>query len=259
MPVLGDGEFYFAEDRAQLYVGFFGGNLKVGNMAVPIQDSAGNNLTSTSGALDVNVKSNTDTPIPVSAVSLPLPAGASTDTSLTNGAAKSQIVNGSGSVVDVQPRGTQGSLFLCVQEAKDSGRTYVVITIDRIAGVTTEALATFTINRGGTVTTGTSYTVTAGKVLRLQSFVATILDSTTTTVNGRVRVRSAGTVSVTSGVILASDCGDMTGTAVAGSGEAVPVQIPDGLEIAAGQQIGISQVVSSTSSTVSVCLIGFEY
>lgn len=57
MPVLGDGEFYFATDKTRLFVGLGGGAFEVGVMSVQIQDSAGNNLTSTAGALDVNLKS----------------------------------------------------------------------------------------------------------------------------------------------------------------------------------------------------------
>lgn len=164
-----------------------------------------------------------------------------------------------GVAVAAAAKGTQGSNFLPVQDAKDTGRTLVILTLDRVAGITSEALATMTINKGGAVTTGTSYQVTAGKTLRLQALLVTILDSTTTLSAGRVRVRSAASVLVTSPVVIGTDQGNFTGTAAALAGQAVPVTIPDGLEIAAAQQVGISHLESGTTSTVSVCLIGYEY
>lgn len=164
-----------------------------------------------------------------------------------------------GVAITAPVKGTQPANFLPTQDAKDSGRTYVTFTIDSIAGVTTEALASFTNNKGGTTGSGTSYTVTAGKTLRIQAISATIRDSTTTAVFGRVRVRSGATVSTSSGILLNADLATDTGTAVAGAGATVSYDIPDGIEVAAGQQVGISQILSSTSSLLSVHVVGYEY
>lgn len=49
-----------------------------------LQDNAGNGITSTTGALDVNLKTSSIT-LPISAASLPLPAGASTSALQTSG------------------------------------------------------------------------------------------------------------------------------------------------------------------------------
>lgn len=258
MPVLGNGEFYFATDTAILFVGFMGGTVRV-KMAVQIQDSAGNNLTSTSGALDVNFKSSSDTTaVPISAVALPLPTGAATDLTVTNGTQKSQIVSPTGTVADVTAHGTQGANFLAVQNAKDSGRTPVVLVVDNVAGVTTEALATLTINKGGTVTSGTSYTVTAGKTFRLTQMVLAVINPSTTNASSRVRVRAAATVLATSPIYTAGTVG--APAAIANAGSSITIDIPDGVEVAAGQQVGISHIESSAiASGVNVCVIGFEY
>lgn len=156
-------------------------------------------------------------------------------------------------------KGIQPLLSVPTQDVKDSGRTYMTFYIDSIAGVTTEALATMNINTAGTVTTATSYTVPTGKTLRLTSINGTIRQTTATDVYGRVRARSAATVSATSGIIMNLDVPSGFGTGAAGDGTAVNYTVPDGIEIAAGQQLGISQIVSSTSSTVSCIVTGFLY
>jgi hypothetical protein len=153
-----------------------------------------------------------------------------------------------------------------IQQGWNSGRTAVVLVIDRATGVTTEALVSATINRwGATVgivtTASTFYQVTAGKVLRLQSFDADINDTGTVVASGRVRVRLAtSSLAASSPIIINSDIGAIGSTVAANEGSnAPPITIPDGLEIPAGWQIGISQVLGSTSTTVSAALIGFEY
>lgn len=156
-------------------------------------------------------------------------------------------------------KGTQGASAMPVQNLHDAGRTYVTLYLDAIAGITTEALATMNINVGGTVTTGTSWTVPTGKTFRLQAFQATVKASSTTAVAGRVRVRSAATVAATSGIVAALDIPILTGTAAAGTGQTEGYQISEGLEIAAGQQVGISHIEGSTSSTVSAIVTGYYY
>jgi hypothetical protein len=239
MPTLADGEFYFAEDRAQLYVGFLGTGLKVANMAVPIQDSAGNNLTSTASALDVNIKSNTDTPI-------------------------STVQQGgtSGLVGDAQTKGVQGTIALMVQDFKDAGRSKVILSSTKAAAIATEALVNLTQKKGDTTTVvGTTYTVTAGKTLRIQSLFLGITGTTTTEVTVAVRVREGaaggGAVSATSDIIAELEAGTQAAAALA-NGQIV-LGFNDGLEVAGGQQIGITELASSTSGTVTIVLVGFEY
>ena len=156
-------------------------------------------------------------------------------------------------------KGTSSGGYMPTQDAKDSSRTLMTFYIDAIAGVTTEALVTMNINTAGTVTTGTSYTVPTGKTLRLLNIQTTVKASATTAVSGRVRVRSATSVTATSGIVMATDTPSLNGTIAAGVGGTAGYAVPDGVEIAAGQQIGISQIASSTSSTVSAIVTGFLY
>lgn len=210
MPSLGDGEFYFATDSGNLYVGLLGGNLKVANMALQIQDP------------------NT----------------------LTN-------------IVAVQPKGTQGAFFLGVQDAKDTGRTKVVLTLTKSAGITSEALVTLTIKKGTAApTTATSYTVTVGKTFRIQSWFLGVTNITTATLlNVAVRLREGatggGAVVLASDVIAELEAGNPTAT-LATSGQASD-RWPDGLEITSGQQIGVTELASSANSAVTIVIVGFEY
>lgn len=169
---------------------------------------------------------------------------------------------GSYKVLGLTTKGVQGSTAVPTLDLKDSGRTSITFYIDRIAGITTEALATMNINKGGTVTTGTSYTVSTGKTLRLQSIMVTILSSTTTGVFGRVRVRSVntGSLAASSPIIIPMDIGFIPGTAAQGTGgQPETITFADGIELSAGSSVGISHLINSTSSTVSVALIGYEY
>lgn len=157
-------------------------------------------------------------------------------------------------------KGTQASQAVGTQDLKDSGRTYVTLYLDAITGITTEALATMNINTAGTVTTGTSWSVPTGKTFRIQAIEGTVKASSTTAVYGRIRLRSAATVAATSGIVANLDVPTMVaGTIAAGMGGAISYSVPDGLEIAASQQVGISHIESSTSSTVSCIVTGYYY
>ena len=156
-------------------------------------------------------------------------------------------------------KGQSSGAYMPTQDAKDSGRTYISFYVDAISGVTTEALVTMNINTAGTVTTATNYTVPAGKILRLTAISATVKTTNTTATYGRVRVRSGTTVAATSGIIMNTDIPSFNGTIASGVGGSVSYDISDGVEIAAGQQIGISQLISQTSSTVSAFVSGFLY
>jgi hypothetical protein len=145
------------------------------------------------------------------------------------------------------------------RDLKDTGRTYITITLDATGGITSEALATaLSVNKGGTNTINqTSYTVTSGKTLRVIFLGSSVKNTTTTAVNSRLRLRTAATVSATSPIAIANEAG--SATAVANMTATDDTAIPEGLEIAGGQQIGISHIETSSSSTVSCCLIGYEY
>jgi hypothetical protein len=158
-------------------------------------------------------------------------------------------------------KGTQGGTFAPVQQPKDSGRTYLTLTANRVTGVAAAALLTLTQNKGGTTSSSTSYTVTTGKTLRIQNVSATVRGSSTAAaVNGVVALLTAASgIATTSPALIVLDVPAVANTSAAGDGGQVDLPIPDGLEIAAGQQIALSQSCSTTSSTVSVTLIGYEY
>jgi hypothetical protein len=166
-----------------------------------------------------------------------------------------------GNAVNTVAKNTQGTRALTVQDMKDSGRTYVSFTIDAIAGVTSEALSTMTINKAETVSSATSYTVTTGKTLRIQAMSATVRATTTTALtSGKIRLRSAASaISATSPIVAALDITPPTAAAAAGASGYGEMSFPDGIEIAGTHQIAVSQVISSTSSAVTVTVVGYEY
>lgn len=240
-------------------------------MALRILDSSGNNLTSTNSALDINIKSssggitisNFPATQPISATSLPLPTGAALDATSTSGAQKTQVVNGSGVVVDVSAKNTQGANFVAMQAAKDTGRTKVVLTATKATGVTTEALMTMTIKKGtATTTTSTAYTVTSGKTLRIETVFLGMTNVTTAAVtNVAIRLRegasSGGSVSATSDIIGELEAGNSVAT-LQTNGQAW-MMISEGMEILSAQQIGVSQLAQSTNCQLTVVIIGYEY
>jgi hypothetical protein len=233
-----------------------------GDMVLPITDLhgalwsdigavAGNSVTTAgNGRMQVGVTGNiggifdavTGAAVPANALQM----GASDGTDL-------QALN-------TNVKGTQGARGLAVQELKDSGRTYVIFVVNNVALVGTEALQTMQINKGGTTTTGTSYTVTTGKTLRLQSF-SIGLESTggVQTVLGRIRATAAGgTVSATSSMLCLIACSNPS-TAGSATGGAQEQSFPDGIELAATAELGITQVANGTAGTFVATLVGYEY
>lgn len=159
-------------------------------------------------------------------------------------------------------KGVQPAAAIPTQDLKDSGRTKIILTLTKTTAITTEALVTLTIKKGdAATTTGTSYTVTAGKILRLQSMFLGITGTATTLTNTAIRLRegaaSGGAVSVTSDIVTELEASMSAALATAG-GQAW-AGIPDGIEIVGGQQIGVSELSSSTSGVVTIVIIGYEY
>lgn len=287
-------------------------------MAVRVNDGSGNPLTSTSGALDVNVKSGTT--LPVSVASIPLPAGAAQDG--TDGSGISQPAGGvgirgwlsgiykaltgtltaaiSGTVAvtgtffqatqpvsgtffqSTQPvsaaslplptgaatsanqaapvaKGTQGLTAEPTQDLKDSGRTSIIINIPEVASVTAEALLSLNQMKGGVQTAGvTSYTVSAGKTLRLQAlrFKArfTAPSTTVTFAQALINIRTAAVIAAANVLF-----GVRLDTASNLWGADVVIPFPDGWEFPTGSVIALSQVASATTLTLGGELIGYEY
>lgn len=188
--------------------------------------------------------------LPISAATLPLPTGAATSANQTTPVAK----------------GTQGTTAEPTQDLKDSGRSKVILSSVKVTSITTEALLTLTQKKGdATVTTGTSYTVTAGKTLRIQSismYAEMTTAATAAWVSCRLRegAASGGAVSATSDIVDIVESSTIAVTDVIGMG--VPpaiVNFPDGLEIAGGQTLGISELALNVDLSVTIVVIGFEY
>jgi hypothetical protein len=236
------------------YTALTGWTSGVGSRAVQF-DSAGyaylrlrlNPVITGTGTVTFIIQGNTNSIEPVPVVGQA--NGANLHTTLDDAAG--------GNAVNTVVKGTQAARAMGVQDLKDSGRTPVVLYLDSIAGVTTEALATMNINKGGATSTATSYTVTAGKILRVQSVYISVRASSSVEVSARVRLRSAATVAANSPLFCLGEASSLGAVAQAANG--MDVSIPDGLEFAGGQQVGLSQIASATTALITTLVIGYEY
>lgn len=157
-------------------------------------------------------------------------------------------------------KSTQGTTGFSTQDLKDAGRVVKIFQVSAVAGVTTEAMVTLTPLSDFTAgSTGTSFTVTSGKRLRLQTLVATVRATTTTAVGAVVRLRISASGAVTTGTVVAASVGIYESVAVANNSFSNWVPLPDGLELSGTMQLGISQLASATSASLDIQLIGFEY
>lgn len=168
-----------------------------------------------------------------------------------------------GNAVNTVVKGTQGARGLTTQDMKDSGRTFVTFSATGIAGVTGEALISFSQNKGGTVTGGvSSYTITSGKTFRFQSIAISVRAGAAAVAFSRCILRSntAGATVVGSSVVV--NCGEVFGSAaVSGTGGSAFVNFPDGLEIAGNGTIsfGMSHLDQATTNIINVTICGYEY
>ena len=165
-------------------------------------------------------------------------------------------------------KATQGATGFSVQDLKDAGRSARNILLDSFAvAAATETLNTMSYSTdNGTLTTGTSYTVTTAKRLRIQAVsvgLHTIAGNTTAvTVIVRIRVNNAGAATVTSPVQMVIP---LAGIAAANqNADTVVIPIPDGWEFVAGAGIGVTTTcvgfVSTTAAPkVDISIIGYEY
>lgn len=159
-------------------------------------------------------------------------------------------------VASVTAKGTQGTEALTVQEYKDSGRSYVTLTAVAVASVAAEALMSLVANTAGTAAAAaTSYTVPAGKTLRIQAVSFTATGGGTSNASlFRVRAVPSGALAVTSPILL-------TGRATyntASQSNPINSSVPDGLELPAGSVVGISHG-GAAGNTEDVTLIGYLY
>lgn len=165
-------------------------------------------------------------------------------------------------------KATQGATGFSVQDLKDAGRSARNILLDSFAvAAATETLNTMSYSTdNGTLTTGTSYTVTTAKRLRIQAVsvgLHTITGNTTAVaVIVRIRVNNAGAATVTSPVQMVIP---LAGIAAANqNADTVVIAIPGGWEFVAGAGIGVTTTCAGFVSTtaapkVDISIIGYEY
>lgn len=187
-------------------------------------------------------------------------------TALGNGQVSLDEVNGL--PFSTTTKAVQATNFLPTQNTFDSGRSSRTINLDSFAvTATTEVLNTMSYSTdNGTVTTGTSYTVTAAKRLRIQSItgmIHTIAGNTTSIMClVRIRINNAGAALVTSPVQFVMA---LSGTAVPnGASGPVSISIPNGYEVIAGAGIGVTTtcpgfVATTAAPKVDLSITGFEY
>jgi hypothetical protein len=162
-------------------------------------------------------------------------------------------------------KGTQTTRAIGVQEFKDAGRTRVIFTADAVTPATSETLVTFVKNVGGTATTAqTTYTVTSGKTFRLQAIHVYYAMTSTTLSEVRVAFRenTGGACTAASALAVRLGAGVPATTATSVNHEAATqadFTIPDGLEFPAADSLCMSAVATSTSSGLTVTVVGYEY
>lgn len=165
-----------------------------------------------------------------------------------------------GAVAAPMQKGVQAQIFVPTQDAKDSGRVVKTYIATATAGVTTEAMMTLTPLSNFTAgATGTSFTVTAGKTFRVQSVAAIIRATAATAVSGIIRLRISASGAVTTATTPALALGMPPTSATINSGNSNSTSFPDGLELSGTMQFGISQLVTATSASIDVMIIGYEY
>lgn len=159
-------------------------------------------------------------------------------------------------------KGVQGANGLTTQDLKDAGRVLKTYNVTGLACSTSEALISLTpyadLVASGAATT---FAVTAGKRLRIQSITVTSRATSTVNVGGVVRLRLlAGTVLVGSPCHASLGCmSSNLATAVIGNAMTYNVVIPDGLELSGTMQFGLTQIFSATTATIDVQVTGYEY
>lgn len=158
--------------------------------------------------------------------------------------------------------GVRASTGITVQELKDTGRQVIISSAAAITGVTTEALFTLTTSTSfANGLNGTSFGVTPGKILRLQNFNCAFRTTSATSVGGecRLRVQSSGACTVSSPVVAILAATIPSGGLAAASAMADHTNFTDGFELSGTQTFCISHIESTTSSTMDVILMGYQY
>jgi hypothetical protein len=156
-------------------------------------------------------------------------------------------------------KGVQGASGVTTQDLKDAGRVIKTYVGTLLAGSVAEALITLTPYADFVAgIPASSFGVTAGKRLRLQSIVVAWRNTTAAAGSVTVRFRvNAGVVLATTPTQLA-----ITTTAAAaaiGDGNTVTVLFPDGMELSGAMQFGLTQMAKAVVVGFDVTVVGYEY
>ena len=148
---------------------------------------------------------------------------------------------------------------LSVVSLRDTGRTFITFTVDQATGTTAKVLSTMSINRGGTVTSSTNYTVASGKTLRIQNFSLSFQATVTTMNSSRAYLVATSSGSVATTSPIADSLSASPTAALVNSVGQVEVGVPDGLEIPAGWNLGLAHLEAIATGKISISLNAYEY
>jgi hypothetical protein len=160
-------------------------------------------------------------------------------------------------------KGTQGATGMPTQALKDSGRQHISLNWEEMAGTAAaeSALTNFTSgSRGGTaLSAANQYTVQAGKTLRIHTVCLYVKATSTINNLARFRIRQAASVANSSPIIFDYVMSLESPTVAASEAEALAIPLPEGIEVAAGQQITFTWFTAATTCTVGMGILGYEY
>jgi len=160
----------------------------------------------------------------------------------------------------VLTKGTQGANGFSVQELHDAGRVSKVLQNTSIIGVVAETLLSLVmLSNLVAAAAATSYTVTAGKILRLTGLLVTWTNGTAAlgSVTIRVRAAAAAPAVIASPVIATVAAFSSAGTVGSSGSQFFP--FVEGFELAAGAGVGLTQQARTAVAGFDVQLIGYEY
>ena len=222
--------------------------------AVPVSGTVTANATLTAGSAIVGkVGIDQTTPGTTNLVSIGTNGTVAINAALPTGANTIGTVN-----APAITKGTQGTTGFTTQDLKDSGRVIKTFTAT-FTGATTEALITLVPTSDGVAAAGaTSFAVTAGKRLRIQSITVTTRNAAAAQQGVVVNLRYINTGAVTATSNLAYTASAGTATAIANITAGQAVDIADGFELSGTMQFGVSQVGTATAGN-TVTVIGYEY
>lgn len=164
-------------------------------------------------------------------------------------------------------KGTQGATGVTTQDLKDAGRSARTLTLDSFAiAATGETIMTMSYSTdNGTLTTGTSYQVTAAKRLRIQQITLGLHTVTGNTAAAsiliRVRALAAGTAIVSSPMQAMFS---LPGAATANLASSITIPFPDGWEFVAATGIAITAtcagfVTTTAAPKLDIAVTAYEY